>query len=297
MSKLGDADYVPETPLLNFSFFKTHNAELIMQLIVILVASILYAISMNMFFIPHNMISGGFAGIGMIIGYLMHFNIGILIFLLNLPLLILSYRSLGKKITFLTAYFITTSSLAMNLIPVKQLSSDILLSSVFGGLLCGAATGIVFRFAASTGGFDIVGLMIAKKKDMSIGAIIFVFNALLLVFAGFIFGWNITLYTFISRFVVSKTIDGIHTKHIKLTVMIVTEKGVDVKKALLRKCIRGVTMIDAVGAYTDHEKKVIYTVITRYELSEVKRLVRQVDAHAFINITETVEVVGRFKRI
>jgi uncharacterized membrane-anchored protein YitT (DUF2179 family) len=297
MARLGDADYVPETPFLHVPISRSGHFELIAQLTVILIASVLYAISMNMFYIPHNMISGGFAGVGMIIGYLTHYNIGTLIFLLNVPLFGLSYKYLGKKITFLTAYFITVSTVAMAVVPVKQLSHDILLSSVFGGILCGAATGIVFRFASSTGGFDIVGLLVAKRKDISIGAVIFVFNCLLLVIAGFIFGWDITLYTFISRFVVSKVIDAIHTKHIKLTVMIVTEKGMEVKKALLNQCIRGVTMVDAVGAYTDHQKKVIYTVITRYELGEVKRLVRKVDSHAFMNITETVEVVGRFKKI
>ena len=109
--------------------------------------------------------------------------------------------------------------------PVHQVSDDILLSSVFGGVICGAASGIIFRFASSTGGFDVVGLIVAKYRDVSIGAIIFVFNLILLVAAGFIFGWDITLYTLISRFVVSKVIDAVHTKHIKLTIMTITEKA------------------------------------------------------------------------
>ena len=297
MGQLGDADFVPDTAFLSFPAAKTWHLEFVIQLIVILVASIFYAVSMNMFFIPHHMISGGFTGVGMIIGYLMHYNIGALIFLLNIPLLFLSYFYLGKKTTFLTAYFVTVSTLAMNIIPVHQISDDILLSSVFGGVLCGAATGIIFRFASSTGGFDIIGLIVAKHRDISIGSIIFVFNLILLVIAGFIFGWDITLYTLISRFVASKVIDSIHTKHIKLTVMTVTEKGDIVKNTLLQNGIRGVTMVDAVGGYTNHNKKMIYTVVTRYELGEIKRLIRHVDSHAFINITETVEVVGRFKRI
>lgn len=297
MAHLGDADFVPETSFLSLPILKTRHAELIIQLAVIFIASILYAISMNMFFIPHKMISGGFAGIGMIIGYLTHANIGTLIFVLNIPLFYFSYKYLGKKITYLTIYFIAVSTIAMAVIPVQQLSSDILLSSIFGGILCGASTGIIFRYASSTGGFDIIGLLVAKRRDISIGELIFIFNSLLLVVAGFIFGWDITLYTLISRFVVGKVTDTIHTKHIKLTVMIVTEQGATVKQTLLNQCIRGITMVDAVGAYTDHVKKVIYTVITRYELGEVKRLVREVDPTAFINITETVEVVGRFKRI
>lgn len=121
--------------------------------------------------------------------------------------------------------------------------------------ICGAASGIIFRFASSTGGFDVVGLIVAKYRDVSIGAIIFVFNLILLVVAGFIFGWDITLYTLISRFVVSKVIDAVHTKHIKLTIMTITEKGEEIKSALLHHGIRGVTMVDAVGGYTNHKKK------------------------------------------
>ena len=116
----------------------------------------------------------------------------------------------------------------MNIIPVHQVSDDILLSSVFGGVICGAPSGIIFRFASSTGGFDVVGLIVAKYRDVSIGAIIFVFNLILLA-RGFIFGWDITLYTLISRFVVSKVIDAVHTKHIKLTIMTITEKGEEIK--------------------------------------------------------------------
>ena len=130
-----------------------------------------------------------------------------------------------RKDNLLTAYFVAVSSLAMNIIPVHQVSDDILLSSVFGGVICGATSGIIFRFASSTGGFDVVGLIVAKYRDVSIGAIIFVFNLILLVATGFIFGWDITLYTLISRFVVSKVIDAVHTKHIKLTIMTITEKA------------------------------------------------------------------------
>ena len=97
-------------------------------------------------------------------------------------------------------------------------------------------------------------MIVAKYRDVSIGAIIFVFNLILLVAAGFIFGWDITLYTLISRFVVSKVIDAVHTKHIKLTIMTITEKGEEIKSALLHHGIRGVTMVDAVGGYTNHKK-------------------------------------------
>ena len=128
----------------------------------------------------------------------------------------------------------------MNIIPVHQVSDDILLSSVFGGVICGAS-GIIFRFASSTGGFDVVGLIVAKYRDVSIGAIIFVFNLILLVVAGFIFGWDITLYTLISRFVVSKVIDAVHTKH-KIDDNDNYRKRREIKSALLHHGIRGVTM-------------------------------------------------------
>ena len=126
----------------------------------------------------------------------------------------------------------------MNIIPVHQFQTIFyfLLYSVV--LSAEQPSGIIFRFASSTGGFDVVGLIVAKYRDVSIGAIIFVFNLILLE-RGFIFGWDITLYTLISRFVVSKVIDAVHTKHIKLTIMTITEKGEEIKSALLHHGIRG----------------------------------------------------------
>ncbi|GGE73550.1 YitT family protein [Priestia taiwanensis] len=296
MSKTAKAESIPDALYKLLSLLKVIKLEHIIQFTALFIASIIYALAMNIFIIPHHMLSGGFAGIGMIIGYITGHDIGALIFLLNIPLFLLSYFHLGKKLTLLSVFSIGTSSIAMSFIPVQEATHDILLSAVFGGVLYGVSLGIIFRFSSSMGGFDIIGLIISKYKDVSLGIITFTFNCILLVIAGFIFGWDMTFYTIIAQFVCTKVIDTIHSKHVKLTVMIVTEHGLELKQALLDRCSRGVTMVDAVGAYTNTNKKVLYTVVTRYELSDVKRLIRTVDNHAFVNITQTVEIMGHFKR-
>jgi uncharacterized membrane-anchored protein YitT (DUF2179 family) len=296
MSKTTKTESLPDTSHYFLSIIKSIRFDHIVQIISLFGASIIYALAMNLFIIPHHMLSGGFAGIGMIIGYITGHDIGTLIFLLNIPLFFLSYFHLGKKLTLLSVFSIGSSSIAMNFIPVQEATPDILVSAVFGGVLYGLSLGIIFRFSSSMGGFDIIGLIISKYKDISLGIVTFSFNCILLVIAGFIFGWEMTFYTIIAQFVCSKVIDTIHSKHVKLTVMIVTEHGSELKQALLDRCGRGVTMVDAVGAYTNTDKKVLYTVVTRYELSDVKRLVRTIDNHAFVNITQTVEIMGHFKR-
>lgn len=121
-------------------------------------------------------------------------------------------------------------------------------------------------------------------------------NAVVIVISGFVFSWDAALLTLVSIYATGKAIDLIHTNNLKLTVMIITSKGDDMKDKLLSKLFRGITIMNGQGAYTGEERKVLITVITRYQLSEVKNTIREVDPHAFVNITETKQVIGSFNR-
>ena len=263
---------------------------------VITVGSLLMAAAFNLFLVPHEVILGGFSGIGMIIGLLTKWNIGWIIFALNIPVFILGFVSIGKRFVAYSVYSVFLTSFAMQYIPVIQVSEDILLSTVFGGVLGGLATGLIIKCNGSTGGLDIIGLVILKKKDVSLGTMMMALNSVVVLGTGFFIGWEQTLYTLLILFVFGKTVDVIHTKHIKLTLMIITEKGEEVKEKLLQSMVRGITILDGEGAYTKKSRKVLFTVITRYELVEVKRIIKQVDEQAFVNITETIEVMGAFNK-
>ncbi|MFC4076777.1 YitT family protein [Salinithrix halophila] len=263
---------------------------------VIFVSSVLIGFAFNMFLLSHKVLSGGVSGIAMILGLVTSINSGTLIFLLNIPIFILGWMKLGKRFVTISLFSVAVTSISMGIIPVEKISEDPILSSIFGGVIVGFATGLIFRSGSSTGGFDIVGMVLTRKKDLPLGSLIFSMNAIVVFISGFVFNWDLALYTMASIFVTGKTIDAIHTRHIKLTLMIITPKGDEVKDQLLSNLVRGITILDGEGAYTKEKRRVLFTVISRYELAHVKRMIAEVDPQAFVNITQTVDVMGYFRR-
>src|SRR5699024_8360489 len=133
-------------------------------------------------------------------------------------------------------------------------------------------------------------------SNISVGFLLTCMNGVIVIISGAAFDWNIALYTLISIYVTGKLIDNIHTNHIILTMQIVTAKGEEIRKDLLEAIYRGITITKGYGAYTYEEKQILTTVVTRYEMMQVKKIVRSHDEHAFINIYETVEVDGFFAK-
>ena len=266
------------------------------KVLAIIIGSIIVGFAYNMFLIPHKILSSGLSGIAIMLGIISPFNTGILNFLLNLPLLILGVLKLGKQFISYTILSVVVLSISLYVIPIHAISTEPILSSLFGGVLTGAGIGIIFRASGSSGGFDIIAMLLQKKNDFPLGTLLSAMNAVVVVISGFVFGWDAALNTLVAIYATGKVIDTIHTNHIKLTLMIVTNKGDELKTKLLANLYRGITMMDGQGAYTGQERKILMTVITRYQLTEVKGLINEVDPDAFVNITETTEVVGMFHR-
>lgn len=266
------------------------------KVLTIIIGSVIVGIAYNLFLIPHEILSSGLSGIAILLGIKTPINTGVLNFLLNLPLLILGVWKLGKRFISYTILSVVILSVSLYLIPVQAVSSEPILSSLFGGVITGVGIGLIFRASGSSGGFDIIAMLLAKKKDFPLGAMLSAMNAVVVIGSGFIFGWDAALYTLVAIYATGKVIDTVHTNHIKLTLMIVTSKGDDMKKELLTNLYRGITLLDGEGAYTGESRKVMFTVITRYQLTDVKAIIREVDPSAFVNITETADVIGMFDR-
>ncbi|WP_309863823.1 YitT family protein [Desmospora profundinema] len=262
----------------------------------IIVSSALIGFAFNMMLLPHKVLSGGVSGIAMILGLVTPLNTGVIIFLLNVPILILGYLKLGNRFIIYSLLSIAVTAVSMQFIPLEAISNDPIMSAIFGGVIVGIATGLIFRSGGSTGGFDIIGMVLTLKKELPLGALIFALNAVVVFISGFVFDWDLALYTMASIYVTGKVIDAIHTRHVKLTLMIITQKGDAVKKKLLSNLVRGITVLDGEGAYTQEKRQVLLTVISRYELPDVKRWVASADPQAFVNITQTVDVMGYFRR-
>ncbi|HJV45600.1 MAG TPA: YitT family protein [Bacillota bacterium] len=267
------------------------------QWLFILMGSIIMAFSFNQFLIPHHVLSGGISGISMILSNFLPINAGVLMWVLNLPLLIIGWKFLGRSFIGKSLVSITIITIAMLYIPVTPIADDPILCSVFGGVLLGIAGGLVFRAAGSTGGFDIVGLLLTKKRDLPLGELLFGLNAVVVFIGGYLFGWNLAMYTLLSMYVSSRITNMIHPQHLKLTLMIMTNKGDELQEALLSHFQRGVTVLEGKGAYTKQSRSVLIMVISRFELPSVQKVIKETDSQAFVDILSTVSVMGKFAKI
>ncbi|GIQ68200.1 YitT family protein [Xylanibacillus composti] len=262
--------------------------------IMILGAAIL-ACGFNLFLIPHQMLSGGVSGVSMIIGYWSGFDIAILYFILNLPLLIWGWFVIGKLFIFYSILSVLFTSWFLEWIPVRAVAEDLLLSAVFGGVIVGIGTGISLRFGGSTGGFDILGSILTRQRDFPLGTLLSGLNGIVVIALGYMFNWNDALASMLSIYVGGKVVDTIHIRHVKVTAFIITT----CKDAILAKLLqkpRGVTVVHTRGAFSHTEKDMLMTVTTRYELAELRRIIRETDPKAFVNVVPTVGVLGEFRR-
>lgn len=264
--------------------------------IAMLLSALLIAFSFNQLLIPHHMISGGVSGITMIVGYATGINIGWLYFVLNVPILIWGWRVLGVRFVGWSMFSVIATTIAMQLIPVKPFVTDLTLGAVFGGVVVGFGSGLSLRAGSSTGGFDIVATILTRKRNLSVGMLIFVMNGTVIAALGFLTGdWDIALFSLLSIFTTGKIIDLIHVQHVKITAFIVTSQTEPLRQALL-PLHRGVTVIRTRGGYTDAEYDMLMTVTTRFELNQLRKIITSIDPKAFVNIVETVGIMGDFRR-
>ncbi|MGI2329080.1 YitT family protein [Planococcus sp. YIM B11945] len=266
------------------------------SLVVIFISSVLLGFAFNMFLLPHEILSGGVTGLAMIFSLMTPINAGIWLIVLNIPIFVLGWMKLGKTFILYSIFSVAVTSISMLYIPVMKVTEDALLSSVFGGVLIGIGGGLIIRFYGSGGGFDVIGLLLTMKRDIPLGFLVFCLNSVVIFVSGFIFSWELAMYTMASIYITGLVIDRIHTRHHKLSLMVVTSKGDAVKKQLIENLYRGITVTDGEGAYSGNKVKVLYSVISRYELAYVRPLIKAIDPNAFVSISETMEVMGNFRK-
>ncbi|WHY87728.1 YitT family protein [Neobacillus novalis] len=270
--------------------------------VIVIFGALLNAIAMNLFLIPANVYSSGFTGIAQLLSKVLsdytpiHISMGFLLLLLNIPVAILGWIKVGKSFTVYSFLSVVLSSLFLTMIPIKQLSHDILLNAVFGGVILAIGVGITLKWGASTGGVDIIAMVLSRMKDKPIGPYMFVLNGIIIMTAGLLYGPEKALYTLVALYTSTRVIDSIHTRHAKLTAMIITKKTDELKKAIHASLVRGITMIPAKGAFSNETRDMLMIVITRYELYDLERIIQEVDPNAFTNIIQTTGVYGFFRR-
>lgn len=266
--------------------------------VIIIVGAILNAVAMNFFLIPANVYASGVIGVAQLLSSIFNeaISTGILLFLLNVPIIILGFMKIGKSFTLYSFANVFLTTFFMEWLPILELSDDLLLNAVFGGVISALGIGLTLNWGASTGGMDIIAMVLSKMKDKPVGKYLFLLNGFIIVTAGLLYGWEKALYTLVTLYVTTRVIDTIHTRHEKLTAMIITKKAEEMKKAIHGKLVRGITSLPARGGYTNDHKEVLMIVISRYELFALERIIKEVDPNAFTNIVETAGIVGFFRR-
>ncbi len=268
------------------------------DVIVIILGCFIYSLGVNLFLTNAKLVSGGVTGIALIFQYASDIPSGVTVFLLNIPLFFVSYKFLSKRFTLYTA--IGMISISLSLILTKPLSSlvqvnDMLLYCIYGGVLCGVGMGLVFYRNGSTGGIDIITMVIRKNySNFEIGKLNFGFNLIIVAIAALIFGLPQALYTLISMFIqgtlLDKVLNGFTSKKLLL---ILTEKENDIINYVINDLHRGITSIMAEGEYTHSKKKMLYVAITSSQFISLKNKILRIDPKAFITIIDASEVKGK----
>lgn len=269
------------------------------RMIFLTIGAILAATALKALLIPNQIIDGGVIGISILLGYKANIPVGLLIMLLNLPFLFLGYKHIGKTFTISTLYAVSVLAIGVTVIQPKfQLTDDLFLISVFGGIILGAGVGIIIRYGGSLDGTEIVAILLDEKIPFSIGEIIMFFNVFILGSAGFVFGWEKAMYSLVTYFVAYKIIDVvIEGVDEAKAITIVSDNYKEIAEALKDRLGRGVTLLSGMGGYTGDNKTIIYSVVSRLEIAKAKSIIVGLDKYAFVTITDVYDVMeGKLKK-
>jgi uncharacterized membrane-anchored protein YitT (DUF2179 family) len=290
---------IPEQALVKQQHKGITKTKLAKRIFFIILGAVLMGVGIEEFLVPNRILDGGIVGISIILSHLTGWRLGLFIFVLNIPFFFIGYKQIGKTFALSTLLGITVLSLTTSFLhdwPV--FTEDLLLATVFGGIVLGAGVGIVIRYGGSLDGTEILAILANRRLPFSVGEVIMFFNIFIFGTAGFVFGWDRAMYSILAYFIAFKTIDiviaGLDESK---AAWIISDQHKQIGEAILARLGRGVTYLTGEGAYTGDEKKVIFCVITRLEEAKLKSIVEELDESAFLAVGNIAEVRGgRFKK-
>nr|WP_193654027.1 YitT family protein [Bacillus mycoides] len=273
--------------------------QIIKRAIAIIIGALLMATGLEIFLIPNQVIDGGITGISIMLSHLTGLNLGIFLFILNLPFVFMGHKQIGKTFALSTVFGILTLSILTTLFhSIPAFTDDILLATIFGGMALGVGVGLVIRYGGALDGTEILAILINKKIPFSVGEIVMFFNVFILGAAGFVFSWDRAMYSILAYVIASKAIDTVvNGFEQSKSVWIISEQQEELGEAINSQLGRGVTYLHGEGAYTGDNKKVIFCIINRLEEAKLKSLIEELDPSAFLAVADITEVRGgRFKK-
>ncbi len=264
------------------------------------IGAFIVAVALEMFLLPNKIIDGGVIGISMMMSYLTGGNLGLFILGINLPFVLFAYKTLGKKFVINTMFAISMLAIATNIVTKwGHITEDLLLVTIFGGILLGLGVGLILRNNASLDGTEMVSIDLSKRlKIVSVGELLMCINLFIYVGAGFLFGWDRAFYSILTYYVASKMIDAVLEGLDKAkSVRIVSDFSKDIGDAIMKELDVSVTYMKTLGGYSKKEKILTYCVVNKFDIPKLKEVVHGLDPSAFIVTEDVHEVEGvRFKR-
>jgi uncharacterized membrane-anchored protein YitT (DUF2179 family) len=290
---------IPAESLVQYQHKGISKTKLAKRIFFIIFGAVLMGVGIEEFLVPNKILDGGIVGISIILSHITDFRLGLFIFILNIPFFFIGYKQIGKTFALSTLLGITVLSLTTTFLHnVPVFTEDLLLATVFGGIVLGAGVGIVIRYGGSLDGTEILAILANRKLPFSVGEVIMFFNIFIFATAGFVFGWDRAMYSLLAYFIAFKTIDvviaGLDESK---AAWIISDLHKEIGEAIMARLGRGVTYLTGEGAYTGDDKKVIFCVITRLEEAKLKSIVEELDESAFLAVGNIAEVRGgRFKK-
>jgi len=274
------------------------SRKTIIEYLFIVCGALIQALSMRMFLIPAQLVSGGISGISQIINHFTGWPIGVMVLIGNLPLFVLGWQYLGgARFAKRTALAIILFSLFTDLlgffIPPEGVTDDLLLDCLYGGVLLGIGLGMVYRGQGTSGGSDILARILNHRLNISISQAYLVVDTVVVLAGGFAFSWVNALYALMVIYISGLAAEAVSEgSGIFRTALIITAYPEQVAKNIMAVMERGVTILPGIGAYTGSERPVLYCVITRAEVNPLKEIVREADPKAFMVIGQAHEALG-----
>ncbi len=270
------------------------------RIIIICLASVIMALDIKTFVRTGGLYPGGASGLTLLIQRVVELFFGfelpytLINVLLNLIPIYIGFRFIGKKFTLYSCLSIMLTNILTDILPSFAITYDTLLISVFGGIFCGLAISMCLMMNATTGGTDFIGIYLSEKNGVDSFNIVLGFNAVLLVVAGFLFGWEKALYSIIFQYTSTQVLRMLFKQYRQHTLFVVTNHARRVYEVISKNSHHGATIIDAEGSYEHQERKIVYSVVSRAECKDILDGIKEVDPKAFVNVINTQQVSGRF---
>lgn len=274
------------------------------RLLVVTLGSFLAVFGLTFFIVPNELVSGGLTGYALLTRYglsLLNINVSlsVLVAIVNIPVMVLGFVGVSRKFVYYSMYSIVFQVILIGLLENVEpiFGTDLFAGAIIGGLVVGIGAAITLKAGASLGGLDIVSQFFALKFNISVGYVSIIANGGILAIAFLLFDPNIALYTLLMFVVVNMVVDRVHTAYKRVRLEIVTSHGEAVKAELISHYIRGITLVDGVGAYTGSKRTVLLMVTQAHEVYDVQKTILAIDPDAFISMTPVRLLAGKFNRV